>query len=125
MDNLDSFSLNVANSLAKLGAEVLVVPGRGPCSPELWELLKARPSHVVLGPGPGRPETRTQRPRPCGAQEASPLTMALARLALSAGLQAPLLGLCLGHQALGVAKGWRLRPSPLGPVHGVTEALSF
>jgi len=111
VDNLDSFSLNVANALAKLGAEVLVVPGRGPTSPDLHKVLRtAQPSHIVLGPGPGRPEM-------------SPLTMAFARLALRGRLPMPLLGLCLGHQSLGVAEGWKLSPSPLGPAHGVAEEI--
>lgn len=111
IDNLDSFSLNVANALTKLGAEVLMVPGRGPTSPSVEEVLKVRPSHLVLGPGPGRPEM-------------SPLTMAFAKMALRGLPQMPpLLGLCLGHQALGVAEGWRLSPSPLGPCHGVTEEI--
>eukprot|EP00435_Cladocopium_sp_Y103_P045369 s1867_g13.t1 len=111
IDNLDSFSLNVANALTKLGAEVLMVPGRGPTSPSVEEVLNVRPSHLVLGPGPGRPEM-------------SPLTMAFAKMALRGLPQLPpLLGLCLGHQALGVAEGWRLSPSPLGPCHGVTEEI--
>ncbi|CAJ1413006.1 unnamed protein product [Effrenium voratum] len=109
VDNLDSFSLNVANAFAELGAEVVVVPGRGPTSPTAEVLREVSPSHIVLGPGPGRPEM-------------SPLSMALARWALGAPAP-PLLGICLGHQALGVAQGWQLLPSPLGPVHGVTEEI--
>eukprot|EP00913_Durusdinium_trenchii_P011033 g10357.t1 len=53
--------------------------------------------------------------------EVSPLTMAFAHLALTGALKTPLLGICLGHQALGLAEGWRLSPSPFGPKHGVTE----
>lgn len=111
VDNLDSFSLNVANALAELGADVVVVPGRGPLSPDDEEALAlVSPSHVVLGPGPGRPEV-------------SPLTLSLATRALRGELKRPLLGVCLGHQALGQAEGWPLHQSPLGAVHGVAEEI--
>ncbi|CAK0811345.1 unnamed protein product [Prorocentrum cordatum] len=73
-------------------------------------LAAVRPTHVVLGPGPGRPD-------------ASALTAELASEALSGRLTAPLLGVCLGHQALGLARGWELAPSPLGAVHGVPEEI--
>jgi len=111
VENLDSFSLNIVNACALLGAEVLVVDGRGQGGPSAEEALEAiRPSHVVLGPGPGRPES-------------SPLTMALAHLAVAGSLGIPLLGICFGHQALGLACGWQLLPSTLGAVHGVPERI--
>ena len=63
MDNLDSFSLNVANSLAKLGAEVLVVPGRGPSSPELSEASPRPTCHHSPG-AEGLTEPRAAGPWP-------------------------------------------------------------
>ena len=68
-------------------------------------LERLKPSHVILGPGPGTPND-------------SPLTMEFARKALSGELQIPLLGICLGHQAIGVAAGMDLIQTPSGPVHG-------
>ena len=116
VDNLDSFTENIAQSLAILGSEVLVVEGRpeieGDPSVTLDQWLEQiRPSRIVLGPGPARPEV-------------SPITMEIARRAVSGNLLVesraiPVLGLCLGHQALGVAAGWDLVKSPLGAVHGI------
>jgi len=111
VDNLDSFSLNIVNACAVLGAEVVMVDGRGSGCPSVDEVLGAvQPTHVLLGPGPGRPDS-------------CPLTMALARRALAGMLGVPLLGVCLGHQALGLACGWDVMPSPLGAVHGVPESV--
>ena len=109
VDNLDSFTHNIAHAIMQLGHDVHVMQGRGPQGPHDVEdsvrtLLEASPSHVVLGPGPGRPEEAV-------------LSMRLAELALR-GRTPPLLGVCLGHQALGLAAGGRIKPDPHGPVHG-------
>jgi anthranilate synthase/aminodeoxychorismate synthase-like glutamine amidotransferase len=120
VDNLDSFTENIAQSLAILGSEVLVVEGRpevegNPSETLNYWLEKVRPSRIVLGPGPARPE-------------ASEITMEIARRAISGKLLVdsraiPVLGLCLGHQALGLAAGWRLNKSPLGAVHGIPSSI--
>ena len=109
VDNLDSFTHNIAHAIMQLGHDVHVVQGRGPNGPQdidgsVRAMLEATPSHIVLGPGPGRPE------------EAG-LSMHLAELALQ-GRTPPLLGVCLGHQALGLAAGGRINHDPHGPVHG-------
>ena len=69
-----------------------------------------QPSHIIIGPGPSQPNK-------------SQISMHLARMALEGKLSnnnqhIPLLGLCLGHQAIGLAAGWELIESPLGAVHG-------
>ena len=109
VDNLDSFTHNIAHAIMQLGHDVHVMQGRGPQGPRdiadgARMLLEAAPSNIVLGPGPGRPE------------EAA-FSMRLAELALQ-GQTPPLLGVCLGHQALGLAAGGRITPDPHGPVHG-------
>ena len=109
VDNLDSFTHNIAHAIMQLGHDVHVLQGRGPQGPQdiddgVRTLLEAAPSHIVLGPGPGRPEEAT-------------FSMRLAALALQ-GQTPPLLGVCLGHQALGLAAGGRITPDPHGPVHG-------
>ena len=113
IDNLDSFSLNIADAIAQAGHDVVVLKGRSPASEQwldpvaLHELLEElQPSHLILGPGPGRPQDAL-------------LTMALAHLALDGQLAMPVLGVCLGHQALAFADGRNVVSSPFGPVHGV------
>ena len=113
IDNLDSFSLNIADAIAQTGRNVVVLEGRSPLS-EQWldpvalhdVLDRLRPTHLILGPGPGRPQDAL-------------LTMALAHLALDGQLTMPVLGVCLGHQALALADGRNVVSSPFGPVHGV------
>ena len=113
IDNLDSFSLNIADAIAQTGRNVIVLEGRSPSS-EAWldpvalhDLLeRLQPTHLILGPGPGRPQDAL-------------LTMALAHLALDGQLAMPVLGVCLGHQALALADGRHVVSSPFGPVHGV------
>lgn len=108
IDNLDSFTWNVVDELRICGSDVIVVPGRGPGSQVTVEelLTKHNPTHIVIGPGPSTPE-------------ASPLTMAFASWALEDPSPLPTLGLCLGHQALGIAAGWKLGRTSTGAVHGV------
>jgi len=120
IDNLDSFTENIANSLTKLGRNVRIVEGRpeNHADPkgkiESW-LQIFKPKRIIIGPGPSRPEQ-------------SEITMQIARLAVQGKLiidnhHIPTLGLCLGHQALGLAVGWELIESPLGAVHGVPSLI--
>ncbi len=105
IDNLDSFTYNIAHDICGLGHHVNILPGRGQSQYSASHLIEQlQPSHIILGPGPGWPQ-------------GSPLTMEFATLGLR-GETPPLLGICLGHQAIGLASGLRLVPSPIGPVHG-------
>ena len=112
IDNLDSFTLNIANVVAGLGHNVCIVNGRNQISEHyalsgnLAKLLSNNPpSHIILGPGPGVPED-------------SKLTMAIANLAVAGELSVPLFGICLGHQAIGVSDGYELIQDPNGAIHG-------
>jgi anthranilate synthase/aminodeoxychorismate synthase-like glutamine amidotransferase len=120
VDNLDSFTRNIAEVLSSLGSDVVIVEGREitgePVSKTADEILeKISPDRIILGPGPSRPESY-------------PLTMELAERSVSGdlvidGKHIPVLGLCLGHQALGLADGWQLVRSPKGPVHGTPSVI--
>ncbi|HJL59028.1 MAG TPA: chorismate-binding protein, partial [Candidatus Thalassarchaeaceae archaeon] len=91
VDNLDSFSWNIVHVAAQLGAEVVIVEGRGELAmsgaKHIVESIK--PTHIIIGPGPGRPSH-------------SPLTQVLAKNSIEgkiineAGDIIPLLGICLG-----------------------------
>ena len=121
IDNLDSFTNNIAGSLNRLGAKVTIVEGRPITKIDTKNhvdiLLNAHnPTHIIIGPGPSRPEV-------------SPLSMEIAHRALQNRLKIsenpiPLLGWCLGHQAIGLAAGWNLIESPLGAVHGVPSKIT-
>jgi anthranilate synthase/aminodeoxychorismate synthase-like glutamine amidotransferase len=81
IDNYDSFTYNLAHLFEELGAEVSV-RRNDDISPDGAEILS--PSHLVVSPGPGRPE------------EAGVMLEILWRLSV----RVPILGVCLGHQAI-------------------------
>jgi anthranilate synthase component II len=86
IDNYDSFTFNLAQYLGELGAEVVV---RRNNVITLDEIDAMRPSHIVISPGPGRPE------------QAGVSIDVIKRF----GPAIPMLGVCLGHQAMGAAFG--------------------
>ncbi|TDL79584.1 aminodeoxychorismate/anthranilate synthase component II [Palleronia sediminis] len=99
IDNYDSFTWNLVHYVGELGAEV-VVRRNDALTPE--EALEMRPDAILISPGPCDPDR---------AGICLPLVAAAARARL------PLLGVCLGHQAIGQAFGGRvLRHTEI--VHG-------
>lgn len=89
IDNYDSFTYNVVQYLAELGAEVKVVKND---ELTLDQIRQLRPRHIVISPGP------------CTPNEAG-VSMAVIDAFLG---QVPILGICLGHQCIAQALGGRV-----------------
>jgi anthranilate synthase/aminodeoxychorismate synthase-like glutamine amidotransferase len=90
VDNYDSFTYNLAHLFGELGAEVVV---RRNDAIGVDEAERLAPSHLVLSPGPGRPER------------------AGVSLELVLRLRVPTLGVCLGHQVVVEAFGGEVGPA--------------
>ncbi len=88
IDNYDSFTYNLVQYLQMLGADVRVIRND---AASVEEILSWHPQGIVISPGPGRPED-------------AGVSVALIRAARSI----PILGVCLGHQAIAVAYGGRV-----------------
>jgi anthranilate synthase/aminodeoxychorismate synthase-like glutamine amidotransferase len=104
LDNYDSFTWNLAHRLGELGADVDVVRND---VITVEEILTRRPTHLVISPGPGRPETAG---------------VSIDALRQCAG-RMPILGVCLGHQALSIAFGGRVERA-VAPMHGKTSSVA-
>jgi anthranilate synthase/aminodeoxychorismate synthase-like glutamine amidotransferase len=104
IDNYDSFTWNLAHRLGELGAEVRVFRND---AITLDEIEALRPAQIVISPGPGRPE------------RAGVSVEVLRRFAG----RLPLLGVCLGHQALAIAFGGRVERASV-PMHGKTSMVA-
>ena len=100
LDNYDSFTYNLVQYLGELGAVITV---RRNDKVTIDEITAMRPTHIVISPGPGRPED-------------AGLTEEVIR---HFGESTPMLGVCLGHQAIGTVFGGRVVRAPV-PVHGKT-----
>ena len=101
IDNYDSFVYNLVQELGELGAEPVVFRND---AIDVDRILDERPDAILLSPGPGRPE------------DAGISTRAVAELA---GI-VPILGVCLGHQAIGQVFGGTVVQAP-ALMHGKTS----
>jgi anthranilate synthase component 2 len=105
IDNYDSFTYNLAHYLGELGADVVVQRNDRLTA---VEALALNPSHIVLSPGPKGPEQAG---------------ICLDIIKLASQSKTPLLGVCLGHQAIGHHFGGKVSRADL-PMHGKTSAIT-
>ncbi len=103
IDNYDSFTYNLYQYLCELGAEVVV---RRNDAITVDEIIALAPERIVISPGP------------CTPQEAGISVEIIQRLAG----QVPILGVCLGHQAIGAAFGGEVVRAPI-VMHGKLSAI--
>ena len=103
IDNYDSFTFNLAQYLGELGAPPVV---RRNDELSVDDVEAMRPERIVISPGPGRPE------------DAGISVDVIKRL----GPRIPVLGVCLGHQGIGIAFGGQVvRAGQL--MHGKTSSV--
>lgn len=99
IDNYDSFTYNLVQYFGELGAEMRVIRNDEMTVEAIESDLK--PTHLVISPGPGTPEDAG---------------ISIAAIKHFAG-KVPILGVCLGHQAIGQHFGGNVVRGP-EPVHG-------
>ncbi len=104
LDNYDLFTYNLVQYLGELGAEIQV---RRNDAITVGEVEQLQPARIVISPGPGHPA------------EAGVSVDLIRRFAA----EIPILGVCLGHQAIGHAFGGRVGPAPV-PKHGKTSMVT-
>ena len=105
IDNYDSFVYNLVQELGELGSDPVVYRND---EVDIAAIRSLTPDAIVISPGPGRPE------------EAGVSIEAIGEFAG----RVPILGVCLGHQAIGVAFGAKVvRATEV--VHGKTSSISY
>jgi anthranilate synthase/aminodeoxychorismate synthase-like glutamine amidotransferase len=104
IDNYDSFTYNLVQYLAELGAELRVFRND---QVDLEGLIELNPSHLVISPGPGEPLKDD-------GVSSNAMRYFTGRI--------PVLGVCLGHQCLGAVYGARVGRAA-NPMHGKTSPI--
>ncbi len=103
IDNYDSFTYNLYQYLSELGAEIVVKRND---QVTMDEIAALQPEYIVISPGP------------CTPNEAGRSCEIIERF----GAHIPLLGVCLGHQAIGQVYGGKVVRAP-EPMHGKTSLI--
>jgi anthranilate synthase/aminodeoxychorismate synthase-like glutamine amidotransferase len=108
LDNYDSFTYNLVQYMGELGAE-MVIRRNDELTPKEVEAL--RPERILISPGPCTPQD---------AGISMELIKHFAALGEAGGRKVPILGVCLGHQAIGAAFGGNVIRAPK-LMHGKTS----
>lgn len=103
VDNYDSFTFNIVQQLGTLNCNVIVKR-----NDELYlkEIIKINPDKILISPGPKKPED-------------SKISLDIIR---ELGQRIPILGVCLGHQAIALVFGGKVIKAER-PVHGITSKI--
>lgn len=105
LDNYDSFTYNIYQMVGTINPEIKVIRND---ALSVAALLALKPKQIILSPGPGYPKTAGVMPE----------------LIQAACEKIPILGICLGHQALGEAFGAKIVEAPV-PVHGKVSPVAL
>lgn len=105
LDNYDSFTYNLVQYLGELGADLRVERND---QISLDDIAALKPEAIILGPGPGTPA------------DAGITIPVIKRFSETI----PMLGVCLGHQAIGEAFGGEVIRAPRGVMHGKTSRIA-
>jgi para-aminobenzoate synthetase component II len=103
IDNYDSFTYNLVQYLGEMGKELRVFRND---KISLEEIERLKPSHIVISPGPGTPQE-------AGISE---------KIVQCFHKEVPILGVCLGHQAIGEVFGGKIVRAP-SLMHGKTSPI--
>jgi anthranilate synthase/aminodeoxychorismate synthase-like glutamine amidotransferase len=104
VDNYDSFTYNLVDYLLQLGSDIKVFRNDDP----IKEIIKNQYTGIILSPGPGKPDTAGYLMELIGYYED----------------KLPILGICLGHQAIGLHFGAQLERAQK-PMHGKLSTITI
>jgi anthranilate synthase component 2 len=107
VNNKDSFVWNLVDYVSVFEPDTLVVPN----TISLDEVSQINPDAIVISPGPGNPHNPAD-------------VNSCIEIIRTFGPHTPILGVCLGHQAIAAAYGAKVIHSPSGPVHGKTSEIT-
>ena len=103
IDNYDSFTFNLVQQLGKFHCKVIVKRND---ELSLTDIIKIHPNKILISPGPKRPE----------------VSLISLDIIEEIGSTIPILGVCLGHQAIALSFGGKVIKAPK-PIHGITSKI--
>ncbi|HJH30045.1 MAG TPA: aminodeoxychorismate/anthranilate synthase component II [Methanosarcinaceae archaeon] len=107
INNRDSFVWNLVDYVSMFELDTVVVPN----TISVTEVISIDPDVIIISPGPGKPDN----PRDIGT---------CLDIIRKFGEHIPILGVCLGHQAINTAFGGTITHAKSGPVHGKTSQIT-